>query len=62
MPKPIGEPTADSALIDAGFSTVRPEWDHNSAEGKQRLKVYNQTLLVGLKAVARWPANMSKGL
>lgn len=60
VPGPNGEPTVDPAIIDMGFPTIWPNWDHNTAEGKERLKIYCQTLLAGLKAAARWPANMSK--
>lgn len=60
VPELTGEPTADSAHIDAVLPTVQSEWDHNSVEGKKRLKVYCQTLLVALKEVARQIINMSK--
>lgn len=56
----FGEPTADSALIDAVFPSVQSGWDHNSVEGKERLKVYSQTLLAALKEVVRQMTNMSK--
>lgn len=43
-------------------SSPRPgqNGDHNSVEGKERLKVYHQTLLVGLKAFARQLTDMCK--
>ena len=33
----------------AGFLLTRPDWDFNTAEGKEHLKVYHQSLLAGLK-------------
>lgn len=60
VPGTTREPTADLALIDTGFPTVRPEWDHNSTEVKEGFEVYHQTLLAGLKAMARWPTHVSK--
>ena len=38
----------------------RPTWDYNSAEGKERLRVYHQTLMAGLKAAAGKPTNLAK--
>lgn len=44
---PNGKPTVDPAVIDIGFPTISPNWDHDTMEGKERLKVYLQTLLAG---------------
>lgn len=54
------ELTVDSTIIDMGFLTIRPNWNHNTAERKESLKIYCQTLLVGLKAAARRLANASR--
>lgn len=53
-------PTTDQACIDDYFPYKGPSWDYNMAAGKERLLVYCQTLLAGLKAVARWPTNLAK--
>ena len=39
---------------------MRLNWDFECAEGRERLQVYHQTLMAGLRAAARKPANLSK--
>ena len=39
---------------------MRLNWDFECAEGRERLQVYRQTLMAGLRAAARKPANLSK--
>ena len=39
---------------------VRPNWDFEHAEGRERLRVYRQTLMAGLRAAARKPTNLAK--
>ena len=39
---------------------VRPNRDFERAEGKERLRVYHQTLMAGLKAATRKPTNLAK--
>ena len=39
---------------------MRPNWDFERAEGRERLRVYSQTLMAGLWAAARKPTNLSK--
>ena len=39
---------------------MRPDWDYNMAQGKERLRVYLQTLLGGLKAAAQKPTNLAR--
>ena len=39
---------------------VRPNWDFKRAEGKERLRVYRQTLMAGLRGAARKPTNLAK--
>ena len=46
------QPTQNSDLINAAFPLSPPNWDYDSAEGKERLRVYCQTLLAGLRAAA----------
>ena len=40
-------PTTNQAQIDASFPLTQPKWDFNTAEGKERLQVYRQTLMGG---------------
>ncbi|CAD7675266.1 unnamed protein product [Nyctereutes procyonoides] len=54
------QPTQNPDLINAAFPLSRPTWDYNSAEGKERLQVYRQTLMAGLKASTRKPTNLAK--
>nr|XP_036869813.1 uncharacterized protein LOC118971633 [Manis javanica] len=54
------QPTQNPELINTAFPLSRPNWDYNSAEGKERLQVYRQTLLAGLRAAARKPTNLAK--
>uniref|UniRef100_A0A8C0LZT6 Core shell protein Gag P30 domain-containing protein n=1 Tax=Canis lupus familiaris TaxID=9615 RepID=A0A8C0LZT6_CANLF len=54
------QPTQNPDLINVAFPLSRPTWDYNSAEGKERLRVYRQTLMAGLKAAACKPTNLAK--
>ena len=38
----------------------RPNWDYNSAEGRERLTVYCRALVAGLKGAGRQPTNLAK--
>lgn len=60
VPGVDGKPTANQAQIDTSFPLTRPEWDFNTAEGKERLRVYRQALMEGLRAAARKPTNLAK--
>lgn len=40
--------------------TATSPWDYNIAESRGSFLIYPQTLLVGLKAAAKWLANLSK--
>lgn len=60
VPGEDGNPTTNQAQIDTSFPLTRPEWDFNTAEGKERLQVYRQTLMGGLRAAARKPTNLAK--
>lgn len=46
--------------IEHWFPSHHPNWDPNSREGKEALDNYSQFLLLGLRAVARKPTNLSK--
>ena len=39
---------------------MRPNWDFERAEGRERLQVYHQTLIAGLWVATRKPMNLSK--
>ncbi|CAD7678872.1 unnamed protein product [Nyctereutes procyonoides] len=54
------QPSQNPDLINAAFPLSCPTWDYNSAEGKEKLRVYRQTLMAGLKAAARKPTNLAK--
>ena len=42
-----GKPTAQPHLVDEGFPLLRPNWDFERAESRERLRVYRQTLMAG---------------
>lgn len=60
VPGVDGRPTVQPNLIDEGFPLTRPHWDFECAEGRERLRVYCQTLRAGLRAAARRPTNLAK--
>ena len=60
VPGVDGRPTAQPHLMDEGFPLLRPNWDFERVEGRERLRVYRQTLMAGLQATARKPTNLAK--
>lgn len=60
VPSDVGTLLENSTVIDAAFPLTHPDWDFNSAKGKEHLKVYHQAVLAGLKAAAWWPTNLTK--
>ncbi|XP_057343520.1 uncharacterized protein LOC130679193 [Manis pentadactyla] len=54
------QPTQNPELINAAFPLSHPNWNYNSAEGKERLQVYCQTLLAGIRAASCKPTNLAK--
>ena len=60
VPGTDGRPTAQPHLVDEGFPLLWPNWDFELAEGRERLRVYSQTLIAGLWATARKPTNLAK--
>ena len=60
MPGVDGRPTIQPNLIEEGFPLVRLSWDFERAEGRERLRVYRQTLTAGLRAATRKPTNLAK--
>ena len=55
-----GRPTAQPHLMDEGFPLLRPNWDFERVGGRERLRVYRQTLMAGLRDTARKPRNLAK--
>ncbi|XP_023604781.1 uncharacterized protein LOC102433354 [Myotis lucifugus] len=60
VPGVDGNPTTNQAQIDVSFPLTKPNWDFNTAEGKERLRIYRQTLIRGLHMAARKPTNLTK--
>ena len=60
VPGTDGRPTAQPHLVDEGFPLLWPNWDFERVEGRERLRVYSQTLMAGLWAEARKPTNLAK--
>ncbi|XP_012584853.1 PREDICTED: bromodomain-containing protein 4-like [Condylura cristata] len=60
VPGPDGRPTQLPNLIDETFPLRRPNWEPNMPAGRQRLLLYRQTLMAGLRAAARHPTNLAK--
>lgn len=59
VPGPTGDPTANPALLEAAFSPHLTRLGTQHGAGRRSLLIYRQTLLVGLKAAARWPTNLA---
>ena len=60
VPGADGRPTTQPHLVDEGFPLFQPNWDFERAEGRERLLVYRQTLMAGLRAAMRKPTNLAK--
>jgi hypothetical protein len=60
VPGDNGRPTTLPNLIDDCFPLNRPDWDYGTAEGRECLQVYHQTLMAGLQAAAHCPTNLAK--
>ena len=59
VPGVDGRPTTQPNLIDERFRLTRPRWDFERAKGRERLRVYRQTLMASLRAAARKPTNLA---
>lgn len=46
--------------IEDVFPLTRPEWDYNTVAGRERLRLYRQTLLARLKGAGKRPTNLAK--
>ncbi|XP_045660117.1 uncharacterized protein LOC123796608 [Ursus americanus] len=60
VPGDNGLPTTLPNLIDLAFPLSRPDWDYSQPKGRERLQVYRQALVAGLKGAARRPTNLTK--
>ncbi|XP_060234773.1 uncharacterized protein LOC132652857 [Meriones unguiculatus] len=60
VPGADGRTTVLPDEINNGFPLSHPDWDYNTPEGRQHLKVYRQTLMAGLRGAARRPTNLTK--
>ncbi|XP_062062406.1 uncharacterized protein LOC133770372 isoform X5 [Lepus europaeus] len=60
VPGDNGQPTQLPNEIDAAFPLTRPDWDFSTAAGRERLRLYRQILLTGLRGAGRRPTNLAK--
>uniref|UniRef100_A0A7N9CEZ5 CCHC-type domain-containing protein n=1 Tax=Macaca fascicularis TaxID=9541 RepID=A0A7N9CEZ5_MACFA len=60
VPGPGGLPTQLPNEIDEGFPLTRPDWDYETAPGRESLRIYRQALLAGLKGAGKCPTNLAK--
>ncbi|XP_073075517.1 uncharacterized protein [Manis javanica] len=60
VPGTDGRPSQLPHDIERGFLLTRPNWDFNSPEGRERLTIYRQALVAGLRGAARHPTNLAK--
>ncbi|XP_057349866.1 uncharacterized protein LOC130681252 [Manis pentadactyla] len=60
VPGTDGRPSQLPHDIERGFPLTRPNWDFNSPEGRERLTIYRQALVAGLRGAARCPTNLAK--
>lgn len=60
VPGPGGLPTQLPNEIDEGFPLTRPDWDYETAPGRESLRIYRQALLAGLKGAGKRPTNLAK--
>ena len=45
VPGVDGRPIMQPHLVEEGFPSMQPNWDFECAEGRERLRVYRQTLM-----------------
>ncbi|CAD7685038.1 unnamed protein product [Nyctereutes procyonoides] len=62
VPGADGRPTRLPNEIEDVFPLVRPTWDYDTVAGRERLRLYRQVLLAGLKGAGRRPTNLAKVL
>jgi hypothetical protein len=55
-----GRPTTLQPAIDEAFPLHCPDWDFGTTEGRERLQIYCQTLMAGLRAAAFFSIPLSE--
>ena len=55
-----GRPVQTPVEIDEGFPLTHPQWDYNTAQGRERLSNYRRALVAGLRGAAHRPTNLAK--
>ncbi|CAD7677310.1 unnamed protein product [Nyctereutes procyonoides] len=60
VPGADGRATQLPNEIEDVFPLVRPTWDYDTVAGRERLRLYRQVLLAGLKGAGRRPTSLAK--
>ncbi|XP_041585849.1 uncharacterized protein LOC121476194, partial [Vulpes lagopus] len=60
VPGADGRPTRLPNEIEDVFPLVRQTWDYDTVAGRERLRLYRQVLLAGLRGAGRRPTNLAK--
>lgn len=60
VPGDNGRPTQLPNVIDETFPLTRPDWDFNTAAGRNHLRLYRQLLIAGLHNAGRRPTNLAQ--
>ncbi|XP_047393615.1 uncharacterized protein LOC124974232 [Sciurus carolinensis] len=60
VPGDNGRPTQLPNLINKAFPLTQPDWDYNTDEGRNHLRLYRQLLRAGLHGAGRRPTNLAQ--
>lgn len=60
IPVPDGRPSLLPVDMEAGFPLTWPNWDFNTLEGREHMKVYCHTLMAGLRGAGKHLTNLTK--
>ncbi|XP_062041276.1 uncharacterized protein LOC133754966, partial [Lepus europaeus] len=60
VPGADGRPTLLLNEIEEAFPSTRPDWDYTTVAGRERLRLYRQILLAGLRGAGKRPTNLAK--
>ncbi|XP_062031125.1 uncharacterized protein LOC133746921 [Lepus europaeus] len=60
VPGADGRPTLLPNEIEEAFPLTRPDWDYTTVAGRERLRLYRQVLLAGLRGAGKRPTNLAK--
>lgn len=60
VPGAEGSLTTNADLINIGFPVMWSKCDFNKKKGRERLKVYHQSLVGVFQAAMRWPTSLFK--